>query len=29
MEWRYIVGIVLGGAVGFGVGYAGRCLKGG
>jgi hypothetical protein len=24
MEWRYIIGIVIGGAVGFGIGYAAR-----
>lgn len=24
MEWRYIVGIVVGGAIGFGIGYAAR-----
>jgi len=29
MEWRYIIGIAVGGALGFGVGYAGRWLKGG
>jgi hypothetical protein len=29
MEWRYIVGIALGGAVGFGVSYAARAAKGG
>ncbi len=29
MEWRYIIGIIAGGAIGFGVGYAGKCLKGG
>jgi hypothetical protein len=29
MEWRYIIGIAVGGAIGFGVGYAGRSLKGG
>jgi len=24
MEWRYIIGIVIGGAVGFGIGYLAR-----
>jgi len=24
MEWRYVIGIAVGGAVGFGIGYLGR-----
>jgi len=29
MEWRYIIGIALGGAIGFGVGFSLRHVKGG
>ncbi len=29
MEWRYIIGIAVGGAIGFGVGFSLRSLKGG
>ena len=29
MEWRYIIGIAVGGAIGFAVGFSLRSLKGG
>ena len=29
MEWRTVIGIVVGGAVGFGIGFSLRSLKGG
>ena len=29
MEWRYVIGIAIGGAIGFGIGFALRSVKGG
>jgi len=29
MEWRYVIGMAIGGAVGFGIGFALRHVKGG
>jgi hypothetical protein len=29
MEWRYVIGIAVGGAIGFGIGWSLRSVKGG